>query len=184
MKEITATAFMAMMSNIKGATICTITTATEPKMNKRGNPLYGRVIKVAHIQMQFGYDYGKAVNNRLAAAGLPTTFDPMGRSWGRWVVPNKIAENKGEYYLRFYTMEKSSVAEIAYLVDGRRATADELATIKAFTPAPSASARQSEVGLDEHQVQPREYKVSSIVRIAVNGEDYRILKESVAVATA
>ena len=134
--------------------------------------------------MQFGYVYENAVNNRLKGLGLEPTFDAMSRSWGRWVVPNKIAENKGEFYLRFYTMANpNALHDVSYLVDGRMATEDEVAIIKEFTPKPSESARQAESGLVEHQVQPREYKVSSIIGIAVNGEVYEVAHESeVAVA--
>ena len=172
-----------MMANIKGATICTIDTVTVPKMNKTGNPYFGKVVKVARVQMQFGYDYENAVNNRLKAMGLEPNFDAMGRKWGVWVVPNKVAEHKGELYLRFYTMENpNSISEVYYAINEggkyRVANPSEVAEIKSFMPNKGESNRQSEAGLTEHQVEPREFKISSIRKIAVNGVVYERAEEN------
>ena len=176
MKNINASALVSMMSNVKGATICTVDSLTVPKMNKRGNDLYGRVMKYTRLQLQFGYNYEKAVNNRLEAMGLEPNFEVAKRQWGEWVIPNKVSTHKGNLYLRFYQMANTD-PESYFLVDGRLATREEVEVIKSFMPKPSASARQSEVGLNDRQVTPREYMVSSIKRIAVNGEKYTIEEE-------
>lgn len=172
-----------MMANIKGATICTIDAVTEPKMNKRGNPYIGRVLKLTRVQLQFGYDYERAVNNRLKAQGLEPNFKAESRSWGEWIIPNKVAYHKGEFYFRFYTMEnENSVCEVYYLIDGRLATKSEVEELKAFMPRESESNTQSGAGLTEHQVKPREYKASAIRKIAVNGDVYEIAKSVESIA--
>lgn len=183
MKKVNISALVSMMSNLKGATICTLVTYTEPKMRKTNNPYFGRVMKVSKCQYQFGYDYENAVNNRLKAQGLTPTFKTSERKWGEWVVVNKVAVHKDELYLRFYTMENAKPTT-AYLVDNRLATPEEVAEIKTFIPESAPSNRQAESGLTEHQVQPREFKATSILKISVEGEVYEMGEQAVALAIA
>jgi hypothetical protein len=168
---ITTANLVSLMSNIKGATICTIVSATEPKMRKTANPYVGRVTKLTKCQYQFGYNYQNAVNNRLAKEGKEPNFTTDARKWGVWVVPNKVAEHKGEFYLRFYTMENAT-PKVVYLVDNRLATPEEVAEIKSFLTESAPSNRQIEAGLTEHFVEPREYKASAILQISLNGMTY------------
>lgn len=167
----TANQIVSMMSNVKGATICTIVSATEPKMRKTANPYIGRVKKLTKVQYQFGYNYENAVNNRLKKEGKEPNFSTASRKWGEWVIPNKVAEHKGEFYLRFYTMENAT-PKVVYLVDNRLATPEEVAEIKTFIPASAPSNRQVEAGLTEHFVEPRELKATSILQITLNGTTY------------
>lgn len=164
-------ALINTMVSLKGATICTIDAVTIPTMRKTNNPYVGRVLKYVRTQMQFGYNYENAVNNRLEKMGLERSFKTSERKWGEWVIPNKVATNKGKFYLRFYTMESNTPTEVYYLVDGRLATREEVEAIKSFMPTPSTSNTQASEGLNEHQVQPREYEVESIRRVRVNGVD-------------
>lgn len=177
-KTTTTNNIVNILANTKGATICTIVTETTPKMRKTNNPFIGRVQKLTRTQMQFGYDYERAVNNRLKKEGKEANFSALSRKWGKWLVPNKVAEHNGEIYLRFYTMP--SFCEVSYLVDGRLATSEETEAIKSFVQTSSPSARQAEFGLVEHQVEPREYKASAIKMLSLNGETYVIEKEALA----
>ena len=174
-----------LLANTKGATICTLVTATIPTMRKTANPFIGRVKKIVKGQMQFGYDYENAVNNRLKAQGLEPNFSAQSRKWGKWIIPNKVAENNGEYYLRFYTITNNTKTEVVWLIDGRVATESEVEQIKSFIPAKSSSNTQAQAGLTEHQVEPREYKASSIIGITINGETYKVTEsQELAVALA
>lgn len=172
---INTTTLINLMSNIKGATICTLTTETTPKMNKRGNALYGRVKKVSVGQYQFGYSYENAVNNRLAMQGNERTFEAQSRPYGVWVIPNKIAEHNGAMYLRFYAMSNNKPS-VSYFVDGRPATAEELDIIKFFTPERKPSATQAAEGLTDNQVKPCEFRAESIRKISINGAEYEVVQ--------
>lgn len=122
--------------------------------------------------MQFGYSYENAVNNRIERElGAERTFEAEPLAWGEWVVPNKIITHKNELYGRFYTMPNASV-EVVYMVGNRTATAEEVAVIKSLEPKSSYSNRQAEVGLTDHQVQPRCYKSSNILSLTTNGWTY------------
>lgn len=175
MKTINHASLLNLLLNLKGATIVSITTATNPKMNKRGNPLANEdVVKMSYRKnYQFGYNYENGVNNRLDAQGCEASFKAESLAWGEWLVPNKVIVHKGEYYGRFYRMANSEEIN-TYLVNGRNASASEVETIKTFTPKHSGSNRQAEAGLVEHQVEPMAIKFASIETICVNGETYKV----------
>ena len=68
----------------------------------------------------------------------------------------------------------NSVEENTYCINGVEATAEETATIKSFLPKPSASNRQAEVGLTDHQVEPMAIEFASIDEVRVNDETYKV----------
>lgn len=168
-----ATATLAsLLASINGASFCTVTTLTEPKMLKRGNPFFGRVLKFAVRNCQFGYDYENAVNNRLEKEGKERSFSANSLPWGAWVEPNKVIFHKGNLYGRFY-VAKGAVVKSQYLLDGRLATDAEVAEILKWIPEREESARQSEVGLTENQVKPWTVQLNHILALKVNGEEHR-----------
>ena len=57
-------------------------------------------------------------------------------------------------------------------VDGHLATDSEIATIKAFSPTSSWSAKQAEAGCTENQVKPRNVRLKNIVKLSMDGEVY------------
>lgn len=144
-----------------------IVTLTEPTMRKTNNPFFGRVQKVCRQVCQIDYDYESAVNRRLKGEGKEPIFNAKSLQWGEWVIPNKVISHKGESYIRVYTTDNK--VDVLYLLDGRVASAEETREILSFCPQKKESARQSEVGLTEHQVQPRTYKVGSIISLSING---------------
>ena len=103
MKNISEKGLFALLAGLNGATIVTITTRTEAKMNKRGNPLAGhKVEKLTVVNCQFGYNYENAVNNRLEKIGAGTKFKTETLPWGVWEITNKVILHNGERYARFY----------------------------------------------------------------------------------
>lgn len=164
---------LGTLSLAKGCTFVSVTIASEAKMNKKGNPLIGRVVKISEYNCQFGYNYENAVNNRLIKQGSNSNFEAQSLPWGEWVrgYENSIIAHKGEYYVRFY-LAKGCKAEIRYLVDGRPATAEEIGVIKAFTPARKPSGTQSASGLTTNQVEPFTAKLANIYSLTINGVTY------------
>lgn len=163
------------IANANAGIIANLETAKEHKMNKKGNPLYGRVTKIAECRYQIGYNYESGVNRRLSAQGDKPEFKTSHRPYGKWVILNKIAEHNGELYLRVYTIDNCQPSE-HYLVDGRPATQEELDIIAFFTPKHAAhySNTQAAAGLTAHQVEPKEFKFSTIRAITCSGTRHEI----------
>ena len=196
-----ATNLFDILANINAASFVSVVSMTEPKMNKRGNPLANaNVVKLTKAVLQFGYSYENAVNNRIEKINSyidendmfdgeivydiieKPNFKSESLPWGKWVegFENKILEHKGEYYARFYE-KKNDHREVYYLVNGELATEEEVAIIKQFTPK-SYSNRQAEVGIEDYadQVKPRTYKFSSIVGLKCGTIEYHKESEMVA----
>ena len=158
--------------NIKGCVFAHIEyTAVEKLPKKLG---LGEVTKNVSGQVQLNYDYENAVNNRLEKQGLPRTFSASSLPWGVWDTPNKIIDNKGTLYLRFYCF-KNNKLETEYFVDGRPMTADEKKIMDDYKKGlKKGNTKQSNEGLTENQVEPRSVTMSSITALKCGELDYKI----------
>ena len=115
------------INNISVGQIATVKLGGEHKMNKRNNPLIGRVTRDHRMVVKVAGP--ESYTQRLNEKGET----PAGKSpWYQWVKPG-IVQHKitGELYIAAIPHENPS---INYLVDGRPATNEELDTIKRFTP--------------------------------------------------
>lgn len=164
----------SLMSAIERNTIANITYISEG-----GIPQYvlgkgNKVTKVCRMDVQLGFSYENAVNNRLEKQGNERCFVAEPLKWGQWVegFENKVIEHKGAYYLRYYHMRNADCASV-WLVNGAVATAEQFRKIMDYlTSKKKSSDRQTEVGLIENQVEPRAVKVENIIRLAVNGVEW------------
>ena len=123
----------------------------------------GVVTSHTTAQCQLYYPYEKAVNNRLKKQGSEANFVAQPLNWGQWFIYDLLIENKGELYLRFYHY-KGAQSKTTYFVNGRAATETETALIKAYKAQRSYNSNtQSDAGLDENQVSPRNKNVKDII---------------------
>ena len=162
------------LSAIKGHQFVGIVMTTSVKMNKTGNPYYGRLTKRTHTSMSFNYDYENAVNNHLEKKGLERTFDGDKLPWGTWIkgFENKFISHKGEVYVRLYEIS-SNTPKVEYLLDGVAVSAEELSKIRPYLPTKKESAKQSAEGLNEsEQVRPKAVNLLSIESITISGVTY------------
>ena len=158
--------------NIKGCVFAHIEYTSVEKLPKKLG--LGEVTKNVSGQVQLNYDYENAVNNRLEKQGLPRTFSASSLPWGVWDTPNKIIDNKGTLYLRFYCF-KNNKLETEYFVDGRPMTADEKKIMDDYKKGlKKGSTKQSNEGLTENQVEPRSVTMSSITALKCGELDYKI----------
>lgn len=159
-----------LIENIKGCKIATISYQTSNYPKKL---LGGVVTKVVdNLQVQINYSYENSVNNRLEKQGSERTFKTKKMSWGKWIKgqENKLKENKGELYLRVYLMQGKK-GEKSYFVNGMPASAEQIATIKAYEMSKYATSdTQSAVGLDANQVKPKDIKLRNVLELRVNGQ--------------
>ena len=97
-------------------------------MNKRGNPLVGRVTRNHRLIVTVAGPQSYA--NRLGKQGE----EPVGRTpWYRWVKEGVVTHPEtGKMYLA--ALPTGAQRHVKYLVDGREASAEELEVIRQFTP--------------------------------------------------
>lgn len=129
-----------------------IQSVTEVKIPKKWG-INGVVTKRVVGNVQSVTSYEKNVNDRLAKVGQPTTFKAEPLPWGQWLkgYEGKVIEHNGAYYLRYYLNASTHLAT-TYYVNGREATASELATIDAYNKTRNkGSKKQEQAGLAKEE---------------------------------
>ena len=153
---------------------------TEPKMNKRGNPFYGRVHKASCLNnVALGYDYENVVNAKLERKGLVADFKaekPKGKNWDMFPFLLQSDKDSSVKYLRC-TMRKNTTSKSVYLLDGKVVSDNNvLAEIKSWITTSSYSPKQAESGLEEEeQVVVKDYKVEGIIALTQGEKVYNRL---------
>lgn len=146
----------------------TLIAVTEPKMNKRGNPFYGRVKKATYMSnVALGYDYENTINARLERKGEEGNYQsekPKGKSWLEYPYILQSDKDENVKYLRC-TIRPNTATKTLFILDGEIVTdADTIIAIKDWMPKSAPCAKQTESGLsDDEQVIVRDYKLDGIL---------------------
>lgn len=164
--------FVDLLLNIRGATFITITTKTDTKAKKTGNP-YGTILKTNTINGQVNFHYDKAVLTKLAKEGKNPDVFEQGNSWHQPYMPNglltPLATKKGETipnYLRIRHL--NTIGNTIYTTEtGTQLTEEQV------TPFLKTPSRYSNQGTDE-PVRFLTYSLDSIITATINGQTYLI----------
>ena len=150
---------------------------TEPKMNKRGNPFYGRLHKATYMtNVALGYDYENVVNAKLERKGLDNTFvaeKPKGKNWDNYPFILQSDKDSNIKYLRC-TMRSNTTSKSKYILDGQVVTDENvIAEIKSWISTNNYSLKQAESGLEENeQVVVRDFKLEGIIALTQGEKVY------------
>ena len=169
--KLTQSQFVQTIQAVKGNTFATLSTDTVPDMNKTGNPYFGRLRKLSKVNVSIGAIYENGVNRQAGREGNEDAgeFVAAPLAYGEWLVPHKLILHKGEIQVRA-TMTQNVKPEVSYLYDGEPI---ETALVEPYLKKKAVSRRQEDFG-NEKQVIPRNYKLSSIKEITINGTHYTI----------
>ena len=164
MKTITHKQFVQMLSARRGATILGLLTETEPKANKTGNP-YKQIKKIVHQTVVTGARYKEAI---LKQGAESFEVDPL--PYGEYVVENKVIEYNGEMQLRTVFRNAPKPVKIQFVADGEEVAKE---VVDKYLSKAKPSAKQERVGVTgKKQVKVRNYKLSNIKEVRMNGERY------------
>lgn len=153
---------LLMLLEIRGASFATITTRTDARLKKTGNP-FGPVVKVSRVNVTLGFQYAAAVNRQAEREGLAPDFVAMPRQWGeRSTLSPLLIEHKGKLYLET-KVERSLSHE--YRMENGSVLSD--AEVEPFLP----SRGQSRQGV-EKEILVRDYAIDSIIGITFKGQDF------------
>jgi hypothetical protein len=155
---------------------------TFPKMNKRGNPFFGRVSKVSKVSGSINWLYSKWVNDQrerengftvleggAVKEGVVEKFVAEKRRWGQRLERSPYVEHNGKYYLELGVDES---LEHNYYLDGEIVPKDSelFESIKPWLPKPRKSNRQ---GVD-NDVILRDYAEASVTAIEIDPEGAKL----------
>ena len=119
---------MIKINSIKVGQLATVALTGEHKMNKKGNPLSGRVRRDHRIVVQVAGPESYA--NRLEKQGETHAGHAP---WFQWVKPG-IVQHKTTGQLYLAAMPTCKPAIVKFFVDNEPASEDQLAIIRQFTP--------------------------------------------------
>lgn len=182
MKTLTHSQLVQILAQSKGAMPVGILAITDAKAKKTGNP-YGVILKTSRSVGFVGANYEKAVRREGERQGSENAenFVAQPRPWGQWLIPNKVAENKGKFYLRTQSTpgqrERSRAKILNYRAeDGKFVSFED---VKPFLPAGSYSQRQASVGIEGEgqQVDVREFGFDSIQLLRIQGRTFKLVKD-------
>jgi hypothetical protein len=153
---------LLMLLEIRGASFATITTRTDARLKKTGNP-FGHVEKVSRVNVTLGFQYAGSVNRQRVREDETPDFVAMPRQWGeRSKLSPLLIEHKGKFYLET-KVERSLSHE--YRTEQGSILSDE--EVRPFLPARGASRQEV-----EKEILVRDYALDSIVGISFKGQDY------------
>lgn len=167
MNILTRDRLLLMLVGLRGASFATITTRTDARLRKTGNP-FGYVEKISRVNVTLGFQYAPAVNRQRVREGTDADFESMPRQWGtRSEHSPLLIEHKGKLYLE--TKVERSISHEYRTADGT-VLADE--EVEPFLPARGTSRQGT-----EKEILVRDYAIDSIIGITFQGQDYLIAPE-------
>ena len=156
---------MTMATKATNGAMSSLVLLTDVKV-KANCPIKDIKKLAVYRNVQFGGSYENGVNNALERVGIDAEFEASPLKGKKWLVYPRVEvslKDENQFYVRF-NLTKNTMVESVYIVDGRKATDEEVEVIKAHLYASSSSAKQSALGLaDADHKKPFSPKFESIV---------------------
>lgn len=164
MKIITRERLLLMLTEIRGASFATITTRTDARLKKTGNP-FGHVEKVSRVNVTLGFQYAGSVNRQRIREDETPDFVAMPRQWGERSPHTPILiQHKGNLYLE--TKVERSLSHEYRAEDGTILTDEQ---VRPFLPSRGQSRQEV-----EKEILVRDYALDSIIGISFKGEEFMV----------
>jgi hypothetical protein len=175
--NLTAEQFVDIAMNRQSHSFAGVVTLKEEKVLKKHRvtrePVTDTVTSRTTFNPAVGLTYSKSVNNRLAKEGKAENFVAQKLPWGEWVgTGSTIIQHKGQFYLRLSLVGANSTKK-QWFLNGQPVNRADIADI---LPAPKKPSTNDNQGL-ENPIIVVNVKVDTIERLAIDGEEYRIVSE-------
>lgn len=153
-----------MLSVRRGANIIGLVTETEPKARKTGNP-FKEIKKLVHQTVVTGAKYKEAIIKQGAES-----FDADPLPYGKFLIENKIIIHGGEMQLRTVYRNAPKPVKVQYIADGEEVAKE---VVDKYITKSKPNAKQVLAGVTgKKEVKVRNYKLSNIKEVRMNGEKY------------
>jgi hypothetical protein len=155
-----------ILKQVDKSTFVSLTTETEVRMNKTGNPYFGQVKKLSTCNYLMGNDYETRVNSNEVKEGLNGTFESLKPSGKHHVSKCVLIDDKTEsvHYLMVERFDEIT-PKVEYKFNGN--PIDKM-LFQDFLVKTSGSSRQEQ----ERKVMVITPKVESIKEMSLNGVHY------------
>lgn len=167
MKTITVIDLQVMLSQLRSAAFATLTTVTEPAMNKGGNPFYGRVKKEVKLNATLNFIYANSVNNQREKEGNEQVFVPHARKWGERIQGTTLVQHKGNLYIEYKA--NGAPQSVEYFVDGQKVNKAEIAAYLR-----ESNSNKEHQGVNK-EIILRDVNINNVKEIVFNKETYQII---------
>jgi hypothetical protein len=161
---------LIVLNQVVKSTFVHLLTETPVRMNKTGNPYFGRVTKVSSCNYLIGNGYEGRVHINYGKEGLnPETFkveeNKVGEHLSKVVLFN---EKLNRHYLQVERFDEIK-PKVMYLCDGIEI---DFETIKPYMIFPKKSDKQEQ----ERYVSFISFNLENIKEITLNGTKYKVVK--------
>lgn len=137
-----------------------LTAKVAVKMNKTGNPYYGKVEKLSVVEAEWGFNYKEEVQKNRDAEGITEEFVPLERIWGTRVISDgritPLIEHKGK---RYVALKVTRSISCEYLYEGKPIA---FAEIEKYLPAKKEEGQRQGT---ETKVRERDYSLENIIKV-------------------
>ena len=166
-KKITQQELLTLLMNVERPTFTNVVSETIPKMNKTGNPYFGKVVKKSKGNFFIGGSYEDMVNERMKKEGMEPTFESKECSVGEHISKCvQYNENTKKHYLQYFTFPTSK-PKSTFEFEGNEI---DKQLFESFMVKKSEKSRQPQ----ENKHTPQSLTITNIKEISLNGVHYEI----------
>ncbi len=168
-KKITHEELLVLLMNVDRPTFTNVVSQVIPKMNKTGNPYFGKVVKKSKGNYFIGGTYEDMVNKRMVTEGMEPTFESKECSVGQKVEGSKCLQyndNTKKHYLQYFIFPTSK-PKSTFEFEGNEI---DKQLFESFMVKKSEKSRQPQ----ENKHQPQSLTTTNIKEISLNGVHYEI----------
>ena len=166
-KKITQQELLTLLMNVEKPTFTNIVSEVFPKMNKTGNPYFGKVVKKSKGNYFIGGSYEDMVNNRMEKEGMEPTFESKECSVGEHISKCvQYNDNTKKHYLQYFTFPTSKPSS-TFEFEGNEI---DKQLFESFMVKKSEKSRQPQ----DNKHQPQSLTTTNIKEITLEGVHYEV----------
>jgi len=167
-KKITQQELLTLLMNVEKPTFTNIVSEVFPKMNKTGNPYFGKVVKKSKGNYFIGGSYEDMVNNRMEKEGMEPTFESKECSVGEHISKCvQYNDNTKKHYLQYFTFPTSKPSS-TFEFEGNEI---DKQLFESFMVKKSENSRQPQ----DNKHTPQSLTITNIKEISLSGVHYEVV---------
>ena len=166
-KKITQQELLTLLMNVEKPTFTNIVSEVFPKMNKTGNPYFGKVVKKSKGNYFIGGSYEEMVKTRMEKEGMEPTFESKECSVGEHISKCvQYNDNTKKHYLQYFTFPTSKPSS-TFEFEGNEI---DKQLFESFMVKKSENSRQPQ----DNKHTPQSLTITNIKEISLSGVHYEV----------